>query len=58
MSQNSGPTAFQGYDVEGDCFTSGTCTVQEQISQNGQAVTPNCTSSEGETTCFTTNEGG
>jgi hypothetical protein len=55
MSQNSGPTAFQGYDVEGDCFTSGTCTVQEQISRNGQAVPPNCTSSEGETTCKTTN---
>jgi hypothetical protein len=44
-SQSSDPGASQNYDDAGDCTSSGTCSVTQQITQDGHTMTNTCSSS-------------
>jgi hypothetical protein len=43
-SQSSDPGASQFYDDAGDCMSSGTCSVNQRITQDGQTMTNTCSS--------------
>jgi hypothetical protein len=44
-AQQAGPNAVQSEDIQGTCQTSGTCTVSQQVIENGETTTNSCSSS-------------